>query len=248
MKPFFSYYGAKFTLAKYVGPPRRDFVIEPFAGSAAYSTLYEPFRVALYDVNVDICDLWHWLIHCSDSDVLSIPDRFDDFEQVNRLSRGSNLLVRFWIGKGFAEPANRLSPWYLQFRGCNNCKVWGPAVKARILRQKPMIKQWTIDQMSYHKIPLREAHWHVDPPYSNRAGRRYKYSAIDYDNLAEWCSSLPGSVDVFENAGADWLPFQHLRDIHTTRGKRSGAVSREMIARFDNPATANAVAMQRHRP
>ena len=31
---------------------------------------------------------------------------------------------------------------------------------------------------------------------------------IDYARLADWCRALPGTVDVCENVGADWLPFQ----------------------------------------
>lgn len=57
MRPFFSYYGAKYTVAKYAGAPRRDLVIEPFAGSAAYATRYAPRRAALYDINPDIRDV-----------------------------------------------------------------------------------------------------------------------------------------------------------------------------------------------
>lgn len=30
MRPFFSYYGAKYTVAKYAGEPRRDLVVEGF--------------------------------------------------------------------------------------------------------------------------------------------------------------------------------------------------------------------------
>lgn len=232
MRPFFSYYGAKYTVAKYAGPPRRNIVIEPFAGSAAYSVRYAPTWVFLYDVNPDICDLWDWLIHCSDSDVCKIPDRFEVFEEIESLSRGASLLVCWWISKGRAEPSGTISPWYFQYRNDNDCKVWGPKVKARIIAQKPRIRKWKIDNLSYKNIPLRDAHWHVDPPYNNKAGSRYPFSEIDYEHLAEWVKSLPGTVDVFENDGATWLPFKSLCSIDTCRGKRSGAISKEVIARF----------------
>ena len=233
MRPFFSYYGAKYTVAKYAGPPRRDLVIEPFCGSAAYTTRYAPRRAALYDISPDICALWDWLIHCSEADVRTIPDSFEHFEEVERLSKGAALLVRFWVSKGRAEPSGKLSPWYFQYRNEGDCRVWGPAVKARILAQKPVIAAWTVDQLSFEKIPLREAHWHVDPPYNNNAGSRYPFSDVDYAALAAWCAQCPGAVDVFENEGATWLKFQPLCSVVTTRGRRSGSISREVIARFD---------------
>lgn len=231
MRPFFSYYGAKYTVAKYAGPPRRSLVIEPFAGSAAYSVRYAPEKVALYDVSPDICDLWDWLINCSVADVAAIPDFFEDFEEVERLKRGPNLLVRFWVSKGRAEASNTLSPWYFRYRNPHDCRVWGPSVKTRIIKQKPLIASWTIDKRTYQDIPLREAHWHVDPPYNNAAGSRYPFSEIDYSNLREWVLSLPGAVDCFENEGAEWLPFEPLCSVVSSRGRRSGAVSRESIFR-----------------
>lgn len=233
MRPFFSYYGAKYTVAKYAGPPRRALLIEPFAGSAAYATRWAPQRVKLYDASPDICALWDWLIKCSEADVRALPDAFEKFEEVAALPRGASLLVRFWISKGRAEPSGALSPWYFQYRNANDCRVWGPAVKARIIEQKPHIAQWTIDHLPYWQVPLYDAHWHIDPPYSNHAGARYPFSEINFEHLAQWCRSLPGTVDVFENEGANWLPFSPLCNVVTSRGRRSGAVSKEALWRSD---------------
>jgi len=235
VRPFFSYYGAKFTGAKYYGPPRRGVVIEPFAGSACYATRWQPTVAKLYDLSPDICAIWDWLIHCSPSDVEALPDVFEHFDEVQALPLGSRRLVQFWIAKGRAEPSGRLSPWYFQYRNANDCCVWGPAVKRRIITQKPLIAQWTIDQASYRDIPLIEAHWHVDPPYNNEAGSRYPFSDIDFQHLAAWCQSLPGEVDVCENVGAAWLPFEPLYEVVSTRGRRSGAYSREAVWRKEGP-------------
>ena len=231
MRPFFSYYGAKYTGAAHYGPPRSDLVVEPFAGSACYSTRWDVPVARLYDVSPDICALWDWLIHCSDTDVAAIPDAFDDFDQVERLPLGPRNLVGFWVAKGRAEPSRQLSPWYFQYRNSRDCRVWGPQVKARIIRQKPGIERWSIDQASYSSVPLVEAHWHVDPPYSNRAGSRYPHSDIDFGRLADWCRNLPGEVDVCENVGANWLPFEPLYEVVSTRGRRSGNRSQEAVWR-----------------
>jgi hypothetical protein len=229
MRPFFSYYGAKYTGARYYGPPRRDLVIEPFAGSACYSTRWTPSHVKLFDVSPDICDLWDFLIRCSERDVAGIPDTFESYDEVAALPRGARLLVSFWIAKGRAEPSGALSPWYFQYRDDRTCRVWGPAVKRRILAQKPALQAWSVDCLSWDKIPVEDAHWHVDPPYSNAAGARYPNSAIDFAALGRWCQSLPGAVDVCENVGASWLPFEPLYDVVSCRGRRTGAVSREAV-------------------
>lgn len=231
MRPFFSYYGAKYTGAKYYGPPRARIVIEPFAGSACYATRWNVEQAKLYDVSEPICALWDWLIHCSLADVEALPDRFEHFDQVEALPVGAKTLVQFWVAKGRAEPSGRLSPWYFQYRNALDCRVWGPAVKRRLLDQKPLIAAWTIAQLSYEKIPLIEAHWHVDPPYDNEAGSRYPNSEVNFVHLADWCRTLPGEVDVCENVGATWLPFEPLYDVVSTRGRRSGAYSQEAVWR-----------------
>lgn len=125
MRPFFSYYGAKWTGAKYYGAPRRDLVIEPFAGSASYSVRWAPKRAKLFDISPDICALWDWLIHCSMADVERIPDAFEDVAEVMALPIGPQMLARFWISKGRAEPSGTLSPWYFQWRSSHDCRVWG---------------------------------------------------------------------------------------------------------------------------
>jgi len=45
MKPLFGFYGGKHRLAKRLGPPRHDLVIEAFGGACGYSTFWEPRHV-----------------------------------------------------------------------------------------------------------------------------------------------------------------------------------------------------------
>ena len=79
------------------------------------------------------------------------------------------------------------------------------------------------------------SNWHIDPPYNNEAGSRYPNSDLTYSSLAAWCRGLPGHVDVCENVGADWLPFSPLYEVVTSRGRRSGVVSREAVWRNTQP-------------
>ena len=231
MKPFFSYYGAKYQVAKHLGAPRQELVIEPFAGSACYSTRWNVKSAKLYDISESICQIWDFLINSSCSDISSIPDYFECESQLSALPKGAELLCRFWIAKGRAEPSNKISPWYRTYKNSTDCRVWGPAVKNRIITQKPAISGWTIEQLSYDRIPVTLGHWHIDPPYNNVAGSRYPHSDIDYEHLANWCKSLPGDVDVCENSGAQWLEFADLCEVVSSRGRRSGYKSKEAVWR-----------------
>ncbi len=229
MRPFFSYYGAKYTVAKHLGEPKSDLVIEPFAGSACYSTYWEPVYAILIDKSPDVCAIWRFLIAATEADINALPDTFEHDSELDALPNGAQQLVRFWIAKGRAEPAANMSPWYFRYRNASDCRVWGPAVKERIARQLSRIRGWSVLNTSYFCAPNIAAHWHIDPPYNNGAGRRYPYSDLDYESLAAWCKSRLGHVDVCENQGADWLPFQHLCNVTSSRGRRDGAVSREAV-------------------
>ena len=230
MRPFFSYYGAKWTMAKHYPPPMGRVVVEPFAGSACYSTRWAVERAILIDKSPDIVALWRYLIEASPQDILALPDALEHDDDLRSLPDGPRHLLGFWVSKGRAEVSRTLSPWYFQYRGRNDCRVWGPAVKRRIANQVSRIKGWSIIHGDYTDAPMiKDAVYHIDPPYNNAAGRRYPLSEIDYDHLAEWCRTLPGDVHVCENDGADWLPFRRLHSINTTRGKRSGSVSVESV-------------------
>ena len=92
-----------------------------------------------------------------------------------------------------------------------------------------MIKNWTIEQLSYEQIPNQDAHWHIDPPYNNKAGSNYicGSAGIDYDHLAAWCKSREGVVQVCENEGADWLPFETAYE--TLSASKNKKPSKEVI-------------------
>ncbi len=233
---FFSYYGSKWYAAKHLGKPMLDLVIEPFAGSACYATYWEHPRVNLYDVDENICELWDFLIHCSADDIRIIPDRFANEEEFKALPDLQRLLTGFWVGYGRVKPANKPSPWYYK-QAQKDIRTWGPSAKAMIIRQKPLIKNWTIDRLSYEQIPNQRAHWHIDPPYSGKAGRAYVYDRIDYAHLAAWCKSREGMVQVCENEGADWLPFSNPYEIYSAASSRTK--SKEVIFEQNDAWYAN---------
>ena len=250
MKSFFNYYGSKNQGARHYGPPRRDLVIEPFAGSAAYSVKWECPNVLLYDLSDDVCAAWDWLINCSEEDVRKLPIRFKTNEEMNSLPDGPRQVVywSFWFGE--CAIGNRLPKWNDAWaregkltghlanvmgplnRGLSS-NMWDERRRDRVIRQKPLIRNWTIECLDYRNIPLRDAHWHVDPPYQCNAGRKYPHNEIDFDHLGKWCRELPGAVDVCEQEGADWLPFKRLYSMRTTAPGTSKKSS-EVVWRKDS--------------
>ena len=235
MRKFISYYGSKLRMAPHYGPPRRPEVCEPFAGSACYSTFWEPVVAHLFDRSPHICAFWDWVIKCSEEDVRRIPAPVRSNEEFLALPDGPRQLVFFTSTYASPRMGRKLPQWYFDYVNGGNrtgamrtgasFKEWDERFRQRIIDQKPKIAQWSITQCSYEDIPMREAHWHVDPPYQGKPGRSYEFSDIDYPHLADWCRNLPGAVDVCENEGADWLPFTPLKSVsNMTNATRSREV------------------------
>lgn len=247
MRAFFTYYGSKYMGAPKFGAPRRGEVVEPFAGSACYSCYWNAPKVLLNDLSEDVCVLWDFLTGCSADDIRRIPDSFRGNEEYQALDRAQRTLVCWNVNYGSSDVRDTLNKWYLDFvrngwkrtdpdcplpRDSKNVtmRFWEPRLKHIIIQQLPLIRGWKVRQGSYEGIPDRDAHWHIDPPYSSRAGRAYKHSDIDYAHLAEWCRTRSGAVDVCEHEGADWLPFRPLYGLTTLNRKRK---TTEMVWRKD---------------
>lgn len=210
-------------MARHYTEPQGDHVVEPFAGSAGYSTYWDLEVAHLVEINPGIVAVWDYLIHAHPEDIERLPDRVETMADLPPEMGPRNLML-LWLNKGRAEVPAMISPWYFQHRDAGNCRVWGPPVKHRLQEQVERIKGWTISQGDYRSAMVGpRSHVHLDPPFSGQQGRRYAFDAIDYQHLAEWCLSLDaGFIQVCESASATWLPFRYLRDSETTRGKRSG--------------------------
>ena len=218
MRPMFGGYGSKWRISKYYGSPRQDLVIEPFAGSACYSLYWNAPNVKLYDLSDDICMVWDYLINCSTADINNLPTVIRDIDHLHSLPLTESRLIARWIWFNNSEVTPPFSELrrYKKWIKAGSDKIrlmWGQTVKNRIIRQKDMIKNWTITQMNYTDVDNDKAHWHIDPPYDSEAGRVYKHGSqyIDFRHLAEWCKSRNGDVDVCEMEGANWLPFCNFR-------------------------------------
>ena len=206
----FAYYGAKHGLAPKYPRPQHPVIIEPFAGSAAYSVHHAATieHAVLYDVDPIVCQLWTDLQTTTPEDLDRIgaqlqQERFDHPLLAGLQGSSTLLSNRFRDGGNKAVTPRMREAW--------------PTVRARIERTIPHISTWQIIQGSYTDCPDIEATWHIDPPYQpllnptrhDAAGKGYKYGSdgIDYHALSEWCQRRQGFVMVCEQSPAEWLPF-----------------------------------------
>lgn len=213
MKPFFSYFGSKYKLAKLYGEPRHETVIEPFAGSASYSVYWEPKKVILIDKSPVIVSIWNYLINATEKQIMDLPTEFDVIADIG-LEYGAENLIGFWAAKGKVTPARTKSKWGKQYADAKDCKVWGEPVKERLAAQLCKIRHWKCFEGYHTLLPNQTAHWFIDPPYLV-AGKRYPHKITDYPALAEWAKTREGFVQFCENEGADYLPFKAFKSVNT---------------------------------
>ena len=220
VKPFFSYFGSKYRLARKYPAPKHPIVVEPFAGSACYSTYYNVQRAVLYDTNPVVCGVWDFLINATAAEVMRLPLDFDSLEDV-KAPQEAKWLIGFWLGKGRTTPCVSHTAWAKQYRNDYDCKVWGPKVKERLLAQMPCIREWKCRIASYQEADFDcdVATWFIDPPYT-QAGKHYPHSDVDYSDLSMFCTSRLGQTIVCEDDSACWLPFKPLAEVRGVK-KRS---------------------------
>lgn len=231
MRNVMSFFGGKWTLARDYGPPRRDIVVEPFAGGAGYSLYWEPRRVILVEKDPVLWGVWDYIQRAPAEEIRSLPlvGEFETLDDVS-LPTDAKALIGMWLGCSLWSPRVKPTPWVRKHlaSGCRG-SVWSERTRERVASQQEKIKRWTIILGDYSEAPDVDAHWHIDPPYQVK-GRSYVCRDVDYTELAQWCQSRRGFVQVCENTGAEWLPFRHMRDaksINDRLGK--GARSSEVV-------------------
>lgn len=215
IKPLFPYYGSKWRDAKRYPAPHNGYVIEPFAGSAGYSLYYEPARVRLLDVDPIIVGVWEYLIRVRASEILALPD-LDVGQSVDdlHLPQEARWLIGFWLNRGSAQPKKTKTAY--SARTERSQLIWSERARARIASDVHKVDDWVIKQASYDSESYVDATYFVDPPYVDK-GRYYRFSDVDYASLGLWCTWCPRAI-VCEQAGADWLPFQQLATIKSSKG------------------------------
>lgn len=222
LKPFFSFFGSKFRVAKYYPQPFHNLIIEPFCGSAGYSLNYPHHEIRLYDLDPLIYWLWEYLIKVKESEILSLPNIVDHVDE-HILIPEQKWLIGFNLNKATTRPRKSATDWAKESSG-----FWSKELKTRIASQLKWIRHWKIFHKSYKYVDNRVATWFIDPPYQYLKSH-YVKNEIDYKHLGSWCQERSGQTIVCEQLGANWLPFKKLTDIHTTENRSIDNKSSEVI-------------------
>jgi 16S rRNA G966 N2-methylase RsmD len=207
----FVYYGRKKQTARLYPDPVHPVIVEPFAGSAAYSLFSSRWQkqVILVEKDAQIVALWRWLIEeATEQDIRALPDPV----QGELTAEVWHLLAMFskrWFTyrKATATPM-MVASW----------KACKPYMAANVYK----VKHWQIIEGDYTDAPDIEATWFIDPPYRGEPGTGYRHGSdlIDYESLARWVEARKGAVIACEGTGADWLPFVPLATLSTAAGKK----------------------------
>lgn len=224
----FYFYGGKRRLARAYPAPDYRVAVESFAGSAGYSVTHltpvtgRPAldKVFLIEKDKRVYDTWLKLLAMDVDEVLTYPipkagERTSDFLIMtaacsNRIARQKEMIVTarmpIVLKRMFKQIANVL-----------------PHVKGRV----------EVIHGDYTEAPDIEATWFIDPPYhvggrAQQRGMGYaegcNSASLDYQQLGEWCRARQGQKIVCEQAGATWLPFEHLRWARNSLGNRVAEV------------------------
>jgi hypothetical protein len=219
----FPRFGSKWRIAFRYPEPLYDMIVEPFAGSAAYSLRHAHHEVRLYDLDAIVCGIWDYLLRVRESEVMALPTDINHVDELRGVPQEARWIVGFWINKGTTMPSKMPSTWMREYGPFQRGVYWSPEVRQRIAMQLRHIRHWTITQSSYENIPDMTASWFIDAPYDNEAGEHYKHGrrGIDYRILGAWCRTRKGQTVVCENQGANWLNFGPLG---TFRGQRKQSI------------------------
>lgn len=213
----FYYYGRKKKLAGLYPEPSYPVIVEPFAGSAAYSLHGDRWerRVILCDTSEMVIGIWRYLLQANKRDILSLPDPLvgvDIRKEYKSLSLPELDLIGLHVGVG--KPTRRSV--------VSRFGRWSPG-KRYIAENIHKIKGWEVHHCSYLDCPYTgEATWFIDPPYQY-AGSVYKgHSGINYGELKLFTESRHGSVIACGDYDRDtWLNFDLLGDTKSAGKKKS---------------------------
>ena len=206
----FYYYGRKKKLVKKYPEPIFSTIVEPFAGSAAYSLhWWENKEVTLIEKDKQVYELWRYLQSASPKNILDMPD----------LKRGEKT-------SDFLHILHSASKRAFDYKTITVTKVleanWN-CNKKKIAEQIPFVSNWKILYGDYSISPDIEATWFIDPPYFGDMGTGYRFGSdsIDYEELRNWIMSLRGQVIVCGSPSDTWLDFEYLSTQSAVNGKQN---------------------------
>ncbi len=212
----FYYYGRKKQIIRHYPPPNYDTIIEPFAGSAAYSLYKDNWQknVILFEKDKKVANIWDWFINeASVKDIKKLPDL-----SVGEKSSEFLHIIHAATKMAFHFKTIKVTPIL--------ARNW--EISKRVFADNLYkIKHWKIINSDYSEAPDIIATWFIDPPYKGESGMGYRYSSkmINYTQLSQWVLQRKGEVIVCEGQCADYLPFKPLLELKGIAGK----ISKEVI-------------------
>lgn len=209
----FPYFGRKSVLAPHYPAPAYGIVIEPFAGSMAYTLHHRPASAIGIEADQRVVALWNRMIAVT-------PEFAEVVEPPLVGGPTDDLLVKLC---SYSEHALLSGTMTVTSRMVRDWRS--------VHRRAALDGPWAASAVdyrhgSYEDAPDIEATWFIDPPYqyANRRGYLHGASDIDFAHLREWVLARRGQVIVCEQAGADWLPFHDFRPVASHRGRQSSEV------------------------
>lgn len=217
----FYYYGAKNLLAKHYPIPKYNLIIEPFAGSAAYTCFHlyrnKDLKAILCDKDDSVAATWDFLLKCSENDILNFPTpkigeyAFDFLIKTCTVSNASSKCKKM----KYTERLNKV--FQIQ--------------KKRLIKLLPIRDRIQFIHGDYQDLKNDHGTWFIDPPYQilkingsvfqNGDGysKNCGESSINFKDLKNYCLNRNGQIIVCEKEGANWLPFQPFKSNKTSLNK-----------------------------
>jgi site-specific DNA-adenine methylase len=211
----FYYYGRKKQIVNYYPDANFDTIVEPFAGSAAYSLNGDNWKknIILVEKDKRVAGLWKWLIY------EATPDEIREMPDLKVGEKSSDFLH-------ILHAATKMAFYYKTIKVtpvlARNWRISKRYMANNVFK----VKHWTIICGEYTDAPNIKATWFIDPPYKKESGMGYKYGSdlIDYRQLAEWALNRKGELIFCEGEHGDYLPFRPLKDSKGVAGKTSKEV------------------------
>ncbi|MCK5877116.1 MAG: hypothetical protein KAG43_05735 [Candidatus Marithrix sp.] len=212
----FYYYGRKKQISKYYPSPNYDTIIEPFAGSAAYSLYQENWKknVILIEKDIKVASIWDWFINeASVQDIKKLPNL-----KIGEKSSEFLHIIHAATKMAFHFKTIKVTPVLAR-----NWEISKRVFATNLYK----IKHWKIINSDYSKAPDIIATWFIDPPYKGESGMGYRYSSklLNYKRLSEWTLQRKGEIIFCEGQCADYLPFKPLVELKGIAGK----ISKEVV-------------------